>query len=75
MTVNDAVEQVQFVVDADGKPTAALLNISAWQTLVAAIEDAEDQGVFSAYLSHSPDEIEPIDWELADLQLDIDEDH
>lgn len=75
MTVNDAVEQVQFVVDAEGKPTAALLNISAWHTLVAAVEEAEDPGLLQAYLSHSPDEIEPIAWEIADTQLDIDEDH
>jgi hypothetical protein len=53
MTVNEALEQVQFVVGPDGKPTAALIDIITWQAVVAMLEEAEDQGVLRAYVGTS----------------------
>ena len=40
MTVSETLEQVQFVVGPDGQPTAALVEISAWQALVSMLEEA-----------------------------------
>jgi len=34
--------QVQFVVGAEGKPTAVLLDIATWERVLQALEDAED---------------------------------
>jgi hypothetical protein len=75
MTVSEALEQVQFVVGPDGQPTAALVEISAWQALVALLEEAEDQGLLRAYLARrrtarSPEELGLISWEQAEEALD-----
>jgi hypothetical protein len=75
MTVSEALEQVQFVVGSDGKPTAALIDITTWQAMVAMLEEAEDQGVLRAYLARrktagSPEELGLISWEQAEAQLD-----
>ncbi len=42
MSIAEILKSTQFVVDRDGKPTAALLDINAWNTFVAMLEDAED---------------------------------
>jgi hypothetical protein len=42
MTVTEILESMQFVVDQDGKPTAALLDIKAWNSFVSLLEDVED---------------------------------
>jgi accessory colonization factor AcfC len=42
MTVTEILKSVQFVVDQDGKPTAALLNMSAWEAFLSMLEDIED---------------------------------
>ena len=79
MTVSEALEQVQFVVGPDGKPTAALVDITTWQALVTMLEEAEDQGVLRAYFARrktagSPQEVGLISWEQAEAQLDARED-
>ena len=33
---------MQFVVDREGKPTAALLDMDAWNAFVSMLEDIED---------------------------------
>jgi hypothetical protein len=63
------------VVGPDGQPTAALVGISAWQALVALLEEAEDQGLLRAYLARrrtarSPEELGLIFWEQAEQALD-----
>ena len=75
MTVGEALEQVQFVVGPDGQPTAALVDIVAWRSLVAMLEEAEDQGLLRAYLvrrrtAHSPEDLGLISWEQAEAALD-----
>jgi hypothetical protein len=75
MTVSEALEQVQFVVGSDGKPTAALIDITTWQAMVAMLEEAEDHGVLRTYLARrktagSPEELGLIPWEQAEAQLD-----
>jgi hypothetical protein len=78
MTVSETLEQVQFVVGSDGKPTAALIDITTWQAMVAMLEEAEEQGVLRAYLARrktagSPEELGLISWEQAEAQLDTHE--
>lgn len=51
MQVSEALGSVQFVVDAKGKPTAALLNIEAWRTLISWIEDITDSKIAHEALS------------------------
>ena len=75
MTVSQALEQVQFVVGPDGQPTAALVEIGAWQALVSMLEEAEDQGLLHAYLARrrtarSPEDLGLISWEQAEAALD-----
>jgi hypothetical protein len=76
MTISEALKDVQFVVGPDGQPTAALVEIAAWQQLVALLEEAEDQGVLRAYLlrrrdARTPEALGLVSWEQADdLRLD-----
>jgi len=42
MTVTEILKSMQFVVDREGKPTAALLNMDAWNAFVSMLEDIED---------------------------------
>jgi hypothetical protein len=42
MSVAEILKSTQFVVDQEGKPTAALLDISAWNAFVFMLEDMED---------------------------------
>lgn len=75
MTVSEALAEVKFVVGADGQPTAALLDIEIWRTVVALLEEAEDQGVLRAYLirrraARSPEDIGLIPWEQVEAELD-----
>ena len=42
MTVTEILGSVQFVVDQDGHPTAAVLDIEAWEAFLSLLEDVED---------------------------------
>jgi len=42
MTATEILKSIQFVVDRNGKPTAALLDMDAWETLLSMLEDLED---------------------------------
>jgi hypothetical protein len=35
-------QDVQYVIGAEGKPTAVLVDIAAWEQILNALEDAED---------------------------------
>ncbi len=37
-----ALKDVKFLMDANGKATAAVLDIEAWSALLDALEDSED---------------------------------
>jgi len=51
MTVSEALASVEFIVGRDGKPRAAVLDIAAWEALIAWLEDAEDLGLAMDYLA------------------------
>jgi hypothetical protein len=42
MTVAEILKSIQFVIDREGKPTAALLDMDAWNAFVSMLEDMED---------------------------------
>ncbi len=35
-------QDIQYVVGSEGKPTAVLVEIAAWERILKALEDAED---------------------------------
>lgn len=75
MTISETLKDVQFVVGPDGQPTAALVDITAWQRVVELLEEAEDQGLLRAYLTRrrtarSAEELGLVAWEQAEAELD-----
>ncbi len=48
MTISEVLESVRFVVDRAGKPTAAVVDIEAWESFVQALEDLEDNHLLRA---------------------------
>jgi hypothetical protein len=61
--------QVQFVVGAEGKPTAVLLDIATWERVLQALEDAEDLLIAKQALAElvaaggDPEKAGYLDWE------------
>ncbi|GAB4450470.1 MAG: hypothetical protein Kow0031_32970 [Anaerolineae bacterium] len=56
--MSDLLEQVQFVVNADGEQQAVLLNISTWREIVTRLqllEDEEDAAELEAARSEDDD--------------------
>lgn len=37
-----SLKQVRFVVDAEGNPTAAIVDMDVWRLLLGLLEDTED---------------------------------
>lgn len=42
MTVTDILVSMKFVVDHEGKPTAAVLDMDVWESFLSMLEDIED---------------------------------
>lgn len=42
MTITDVLQSVHFVVDQTGKPTAAVVDMPAWEAVLQALEEIED---------------------------------
>ncbi len=42
MTITDILQSVHFMVDQRGKPTAAVVDMPAWEAFLQALEDIED---------------------------------
>jgi hypothetical protein len=75
MAIAQTLKDVRFVVGANGKPTAALIDIAAWQHIIALLEEAEDQGLLRSYLlrrkqTEDPSVVGLIPWEEAEAILD-----
>ena len=74
MTITESLKDVRFVVGPDGRPTATLVDIAAWQRVVELLEEAEDQGLLRAYLARrrtaqTPEDLGLISWEQAEAAL------
>jgi hypothetical protein len=52
MTIAEALASVEFIVDRDGKPRAAALEIAAWEALMDWLEEMEDRAIVRAALPH-----------------------
>lgn len=69
MAIAESLKSVQFVTDSAGQRTAVLLDIRAWEALVAWIEDATDGTLASRALRHlagsRPSQAGWISWEDA----------
>ncbi len=68
-------KSVQFVGREKGKPTAVLVDIGTWQTIIEILEDIEDQSVFQMYATRrlkakSPEEMGLIPWEDVETELE-----
>lgn len=51
MTVADALQSAQFVVDKEGQRTAVILDIRSWEMLIGWIEDITDTKIASQALT------------------------
>jgi hypothetical protein len=47
MTIAEVLQSVHFVVDQSGKPTAAVVDMPAWEAFLQALEDIEDNQLVS----------------------------
>jgi hypothetical protein len=45
-TLTELLQSAQFVVDTEGKPTAVVLDIKAWEAFIAMVEDLEEVKIF-----------------------------
>lgn len=75
MTISETLKDVKFVLGPDGQPTAALVDILAWQRVVDILEEAEDQGLLRTYLTrrrtaHTAEALGLVSWEQAEAELD-----
>ena len=64
MSVNELLQNVQFVVDTVGNKTAVMLDYKDWEELITLLEDIED----AEELGRSPED-ELIPWEQAQVEL------
>ena len=70
------LQDIQFVLGAGGKPTAVLVNISTWERILEALEDAEDVALAKEALASldaaggNPEKAGFISWEKARTELE-----
>jgi hypothetical protein len=68
--------QIQFVVGAEGKPTAVLLDIAVWERVLQALEDAEDLEIAKQALAElaavggDPEKAGYLSWDQARAELE-----
>jgi hypothetical protein len=72
MTVTEILKSVRFVVDQEGKPTAALLDISAWEAFLAVLEDIEDVELIRDRMKHWRSKVGWTRWEDFEAELEAD---
>ena len=76
MTVSEALASVEFIVGRDGKPRAAVLDMAAWEALIAWLEDVEDLAIVQAALPRlrmEPEKAGMLHWEDVEVEWDDDE--
>ena len=52
MTVSEILQSVRFVIDQEGKVTAAVLDLAAWEAFLSILEDIEDRELIRARMQH-----------------------
>jgi predicted DNA-binding protein len=76
MTVTEALASVEFIVDRDGKPRAAVLDMAAWEALIDWLEDVEDWSIVQAALPRlrmGPGKAGLLHWEDVEAEWGDDE--
>ena len=68
MTEMALLQSVQFVVDSDGRKSAVLVNLDAWEQILILLEDLEDAEEIRQ--AREEDE-ETIPWEQVKAELDL----
>jgi hypothetical protein len=72
MHVEEILKTVQFVVDQEGKPKAAVLDMQAWEMLLALLEEAEDRELVRSRLQGWRTKVGWTRW--ADFEAELDKD-
>lgn len=72
MLVEEILDTVQFVVDQEGKPQAAMLNMKAWMALLTLLEEIEDRQLIRTRLVGWRTKDGWSDWDNFDNELDED---
>jgi len=69
-------KDIQFVIGAEGKPTAVLVDIATWERIIQALEDAEDIALAKEALAvldaagGDPEKAGFISWERVKAELE-----
>ena len=69
-------QDIQFVIGAEGKPTAVLVDIAFWEHILDALEDAEDTALARETLAlldsvgGNPEKAGLIEWQTARAKLE-----
>jgi hypothetical protein len=73
MTVTEILQSVQFMVDRDGKPTAVVLDISAWEAFLSILTDSEDVQLVRERMKNWRTKEGWTRWEEFEAELEADE--
>jgi len=64
--IYDLIETAEFVVNADGKKKAVMLDFSVWEDLLELLEDIEDSAEIESIKASGE---RPIPWQAAKAEL------
>ncbi len=72
MTITEILQSVQFVVDQDGKPMAAMLDMSVWEAFLSLLENIEDVGLIRDRMKNWRSKEGWTRWEDFEAELEVD---
>ena len=72
MTLQEISKSVQFMVDQEGKPTAAVVAIEVWEAVLSLLEDLGDAQLVQERLAHWRTKEGWTSWEEFDAELTAD---
>ncbi len=70
--VTDILKSVHFLVDQEGRPTAAVLDIEAWEEFLSLLEELEDIQLTEARAKNWRSKEGWTPWESFEHELDAD---
>ena len=72
MTLQEISQSVQFMVDQQGKPTAAVVAIETWEAVLSLLEDLSDSQLVRERLANWRTKEGWTLWEDFEAELDAD---
>lgn len=72
MSVREILETVEFVVDHNGKPKAAVVDMQIWEIFVAWLEEQEDLELVRKRIAGWREKKGWRRWEEFDAELEVD---